>query len=148
MIRHVVLFKHKPTVTSEERDAWIASALAMAPRIPYVHNLTAGYDLIRSARAYDVALEDTVDPVGAWGSFDAFFTRALRDGARPLDPDEGAIVSPSAQISQSACNEILVKSLLRQSITSICGCGVLSSIAGTGAIWKSSHSIDKTRSPR
>ncbi len=56
MIRHVVLFKHKPTVTQEERDAWIASALAMGPHIPYVHNLTAGYDLIRSARAYDVAL--------------------------------------------------------------------------------------------
>ena len=47
------------------------------------------------ARAYDVALEDTVDPVGAWGSFDAFFTRALRDGARPIDVDADAVVSPS-----------------------------------------------------
>ena len=27
-------------------------------------------------------------------SFNAFFTRALRAGARPADPDPGALVSP------------------------------------------------------
>jgi phosphatidylserine decarboxylase len=47
------------------------------------------------ARAYDVALEDTADPVGAWGSFDAFFTRPLREGARPIDAEPGAILSPA-----------------------------------------------------
>jgi phosphatidylserine decarboxylase len=30
----------------------------------------------------------------AYGSFNEFFTRALREGARPVDPDPGAIVSP------------------------------------------------------
>ena len=46
-------------------------------------------------RAYDVNLEDTVAPDGAFPSFDAFFTRALRDGARPVAAGEGAIVSPA-----------------------------------------------------
>lgn len=46
-------------------------------------------------RAYNVALEDTIPPEGAFQSFDAFFTRALRDGARPSCSDAGAIVSPS-----------------------------------------------------
>src|SRR5262249_25048948 len=45
--------------------------------------------------AYKVALEDTVPPDGAFSSFDAFFTRRLREGARPICPDERAIVSPS-----------------------------------------------------
>jgi phosphatidylserine decarboxylase len=47
------------------------------------------------ARAYRVALEDTAEPDGAWGSFDDFFTRGLRDGARPLDDDADAVVSPA-----------------------------------------------------
>src|SRR5689334_14420337 len=46
-------------------------------------------------RAYDVNLGDTVAPDGAFGSFDAFFTRALRDGARPICADADAIVSPA-----------------------------------------------------
>ena len=46
-------------------------------------------------RAYDVNLGDTVAPDGAFGSFDAFFTRALRDGARPMHADEAEIVSPA-----------------------------------------------------
>lgn len=45
------------------------------------------------ARAYGVALEDTVTPAAAWETFDAFFTRALRQGARTLDA--GAVVSPA-----------------------------------------------------
>ena len=66
MIRHVVLFKHKPGVTQEEKDAWVAAVRAMAPRIPYMRNLTVGTDLIRSARAYDAALVcdfDSLDDV-------------------------------------------------------------------------------------
>ena len=46
-------------------------------------------------RAYDVNLGDTVAPDCAFGSFDAFFTRALRDGARPVTSDAAEIVSPA-----------------------------------------------------
>jgi phosphatidylserine decarboxylase len=46
-------------------------------------------------RAYDVNLGDTVAPDGAFESFDAFFTRALRDGARPVNAEPGVIVSPA-----------------------------------------------------
>jgi len=46
------------------------------------------------SRVYDVRLEDCVDS-GGWSSFDAFFTRRLRDGVRTIDPDPRAITSPA-----------------------------------------------------
>jgi len=45
-------------------------------------------------RAYRVSLDECVEQDG-WASFDAFFTRALRDGARPVDADPRVIVSPA-----------------------------------------------------
>jgi phosphatidylserine decarboxylase len=58
---------------------------------PVVANAVVGLYV----RAYKVALEDTVPPDGAFTSFDAFFTRPLRKGARPLCADGRALVSPS-----------------------------------------------------
>jgi len=46
-------------------------------------------------RAYAVNLGDTVPPEGSFPSFDAFFTRPLRSGARPIAPDPGTFVSPA-----------------------------------------------------
>jgi len=46
------------------------------------------------SRVYDVRLEDCVQN-GGWSSFDAFFTRRLRDGVRTIDPDPRAITSPA-----------------------------------------------------
>lgn len=46
-------------------------------------------------RAYRVDLDDSVAPEGAFPSFDAFFTRSLREGARPIHTGEQAIVSPA-----------------------------------------------------
>ncbi len=45
------------------------------------------------SKAYDVDLTGCVVP-SRWGSFDAFFTRSLEPGARPLDGDESTFVSP------------------------------------------------------
>lgn len=46
-------------------------------------------------RAYAVNLADTVPPDGSFASFDAFFTRPLRDGARPIAAPADAFVSPA-----------------------------------------------------
>ncbi len=47
------------------------------------------------AKAYDVDLGEAIRPDGGYDSFDAFFTRRLREGARPTCDDASAIVSPS-----------------------------------------------------
>jgi phosphatidylserine decarboxylase len=45
-------------------------------------------------RAYGLSFDDCVESSG-WSSFDAFFTRKLKDGARPIDGDARVIVSPA-----------------------------------------------------
>jgi phosphatidylserine decarboxylase len=45
------------------------------------------------SKAYDVDLTGCVVPK-RWGSFDAFFTRSLEPGARPLEGDAETFVSP------------------------------------------------------
>jgi phosphatidylserine decarboxylase len=47
------------------------------------------------ARAYGVDLAEAALPPQAYPSFNAFFTRRLRDGARPIATGEGVVVSPS-----------------------------------------------------
>ena len=47
------------------------------------------------ARAYGVDLAEAAEPVGAFRTFNAFFTRGLRDGARPIDSRPGVVTSPS-----------------------------------------------------
>lgn len=46
------------------------------------------------SRVYDVRLDDCVEDSG-WTSFDAFFTRRLRDGTRDVDADPAVVVSPA-----------------------------------------------------
>jgi phosphatidylserine decarboxylase len=46
------------------------------------------------SRVYDVRLDDCIER-GGWSSFDAFFTRRLREGARAVDPDPRVITSPA-----------------------------------------------------
>ncbi|MDP9036563.1 MAG: archaetidylserine decarboxylase [Myxococcota bacterium] len=46
------------------------------------------------SRVYDVRLDECMEQEG-WPNFDAFFTRRLRAGARPVDPDPRAITSPA-----------------------------------------------------
>lgn len=52
--------------------------------------------LLRSyVRVYKVDLSEAAEPLAAYPSFNAFFTRRLREGARVLDADPVAILSPS-----------------------------------------------------
>ena len=51
--------------------------------------------ITRFARAFDVDLgEVKLDAPGDFATFNDFFTRELADGARPIDDDTNAIVSP------------------------------------------------------
>jgi phosphatidylserine decarboxylase len=47
------------------------------------------------ARAFGADLNEAAQPPEAYGSFNAFFTRRLREGARPIAGGEGVVVSPS-----------------------------------------------------
>lgn len=59
-----------------------------------IRKVVASYDV-------DLAEAETAD-FGAYASFNAFFTRALKAGARPLDPDPDAILSPAdGRVSQA-----------------------------------------------
>jgi phosphatidylserine decarboxylase len=46
-------------------------------------------------RAYRVDLADYDLPPAGFRSFDEFFTRSLRPGARPVDPDPDTLISPA-----------------------------------------------------
>jgi phosphatidylserine decarboxylase len=45
-------------------------------------------------RAYGVDMSEAADALTAYPSFNAFFTRRLREGARPVAAGEGVVVSP------------------------------------------------------
>ena len=78
-------------VLPRERITRAVGRLCDAPLRPAVANAVVGLYV----RAYRVDLDDSVPPDGAFDSFDAFFTRQLRDGARPVCADADAIVSPA-----------------------------------------------------
>jgi phosphatidylserine decarboxylase len=46
-------------------------------------------------RAYQVDLDDYEVPDAGFATFDSFFTRALKPGRRPLDPEADALLSPA-----------------------------------------------------
>jgi phosphatidylserine decarboxylase len=46
------------------------------------------------ARAVGVDLSEVRDPLASFGCLQDFFTRSLRDGVRPIDADEDAVVAP------------------------------------------------------
>lgn len=65
-----------------------------------VASLRAPRPILRRAidlyvRAYRVDLSDCEVPERGFSSFNEFFSRPLRDGARPLDDDAGAILCPA-----------------------------------------------------
>ena len=45
-------------------------------------------------RAYRVDMSEAAEPLTAFPSFNAFFTRRLREGARPICAEAGVVVSP------------------------------------------------------
>ncbi len=51
-------------------------------------------EILAFARAVGVDLSEVRDPLDSFASLQEFFTRALRDGVRPVDPAPDALVSP------------------------------------------------------
>jgi phosphatidylserine decarboxylase len=73
-------------------------------RRPFIHGF---------ARAYGIDLSEAERPeLDAYRSFNDFFTRALRPGARPLDPDPAAILSPADGVV-SQCGRLTGDRLLQ-----------------------------------
>jgi phosphatidylserine decarboxylase len=48
----------------------------------------------RFARAYRVQLDEAEQPLEAYRTFSDFFSRGLKDGARPVEPGERVVISP------------------------------------------------------
>lgn len=58
--------------------------------------------LIRAwIRAYGVDMSEAAEPIEAYPTFNAFFTRRLKPGLRPVDQDKTTVVSPSDSLVYS-----------------------------------------------
>lgn len=56
MIRHIVIFKFKPEIPQSDREAFLEMLLALPSKISEIVDFEAGFDVIHSARAFDLAL--------------------------------------------------------------------------------------------
>lgn len=68
----------------------LGRAASVTPPSPWLARAIELY-----VKAYDVDLSECVVPEGGFRSFNEFFARPLRDGARPLEGDESTLVSPA-----------------------------------------------------
>ncbi len=77
---------------------WVMRRLTRI-RIRWIKNLV----IRRFIRAFDVAMDEALDPApDHYEHFDAFFTRALKAGARPQPTDPAAVSSPvDGHVSQA-----------------------------------------------
>ena len=82
----VALLRALPTHALSRAAGWLAARRLPGPlRAPAVRAF---------GRAVGVDFDEVADPLASFDSLQAFFTRRLRDGVRPLDPDPLAVVSP------------------------------------------------------
>jgi phosphatidylserine decarboxylase len=72
----------------------LANSRAQWIRRPFVHGF---------ARLYDVDMSEAERPsLDDYATFNDFFTRALKPGARPIDPDPGTLVCPADGVISQA----------------------------------------------
>ena len=72
---------------------WLTAIVWRIARIR--HPATKDFLITRFARAFDVDLEEVkLEVPGDFATFNDFFIRELKDGAREVDDDDDAIVSP------------------------------------------------------
>jgi phosphatidylserine decarboxylase len=83
------------------KDALIVAALSLAPRRTGARGM-GWFARTRASRwvtrafvaSYGVDLSEATGELGDYPTLEALFTRSLRDGVRPIDPDPAALVSP------------------------------------------------------
>ena len=75
----------------QKRISRVVGKAAAAPfPAPMVRGVVDAFSLVLG-----VDLEEAIEPTGGYRSFDDFFTRPLKDGVRPLDPDVNAALCPA-----------------------------------------------------
>jgi hypothetical protein len=65
MIRHLVMFRFKPETTQQQQSEFISMLEALPGKIEEILDFEVGRDVIRSARAFDVALVATYADLAA-----------------------------------------------------------------------------------
>lgn len=82
----VAVLRALPTHALSRAAGWLAARRLPGPlREPAVRAF---------GRAVGVDFDEIADPLPSFESLQAFFTRRLRDGVRPLDADPAAVLSP------------------------------------------------------
>ncbi len=105
----------------QHRISRLVGALA-ASTVPWLRTL-----LVRTfARAYGVDMAEAARPdLGSYRSFNDFFTRALADGARPIDAAPAAVVSPAdgavSQVGVIERGELIQAKGIRYSFAALAG---------------------------
>jgi hypothetical protein len=69
VIRHLVFFKFKPETPEAERAELLALIQALPGKISEVLSLEAGFDVVRSPRSFDLALDSTFANLAALGVY-------------------------------------------------------------------------------
>jgi len=61
MLRHIILFKFKPTTTGGQRAELRAMLEALPGQIDIIREFQVGYDIIQAGRSYDMGLVASYD---------------------------------------------------------------------------------------
>lgn len=78
MIRHIVIFRFKPNVPQTDRQAFLEMLRALPAKISEIVDFEAGFDVVRSPRAFDLAL------VASYADLDALDRYAKHEHHLPV----------------------------------------------------------------
>jgi quinol monooxygenase YgiN len=56
LIRHIVIFRFKAETPQSDREAFLETLRALPAKIPEIVEFEAGFDVVRSPRAFDLGL--------------------------------------------------------------------------------------------
>lgn len=65
MIRHIVIFKFKTEVPAGDRQAFLEMLRGLPEQIAEIKSFEAGFDVVRAARSFDLALVTSFDDLAA-----------------------------------------------------------------------------------
>jgi hypothetical protein len=65
MIRHLVFFRFKAETAQAEREDFLEMLRALPGKISVIKSFEAGFDVLRTPRSFDVALNSTFDDLAA-----------------------------------------------------------------------------------